>query len=254
MTLKALLLALLPIILLIASVPAASAFNGNSNAYMSNYNGACTPSGAFYTQLNFASNMITTGSGGNQWSAQVNTYPLANPTNIDWVQFNMAIGSYGNVYGAFEVFTLAGGSIFNYNTQRLTTVGHIMANDFFEIVVWVNSQNDAYYVEYEYYQSSTATYYTINYPIPAAYQVPLAYWQLNIVGENSGSNPYATFTDGSGISYYHSLTSQLTRGTSLNNACLGITNDPITSENSNLYYATPSTPPAAVIQQGFYIG
>jgi len=241
------------VFLLVISLPVyipAYAYSSNSNYYMGITPNECSNTGS-ETNLEFTSNMITTGVNGNQWSAQANSYAVPNVRIIDFMQFNMAIDKSGHVYAAVEYWTTSG-ELFNWNSAPLATVSHVYAGDAFWIITYLNVYTQVVQAEFDYYRAATQTLYSVTYNIPGYAWVPLVSWQLNIVGENNLNNPYATFVTGSGqIAYTSStLTGQMT-GSGMASSCA---QQPIvwTAEQSNMAYGSLSPIPSWTVTQNFW--
>jgi hypothetical protein len=257
------------IILLMGVSTASATYSSNSNifAFASSSSG-CSADTDPSTSIQFNSTVTTTQSNHFQWSTQMNADTVnsssLNPNKLDWMQFNMAIDSSGNIYGAIEYWTEHGMSQFSNHTKTIHNVnsqGHLNSGDIFQIEVSTNSTG-AFYVDYTYYDSANSNYYSASIQIskvPGFAKgdiVPVYSWVLNIVAENSGSpsGGSVTFSSGGGTMEYFGGVSQGSSGSQP--SCtppLAENSDglvPYTYEMSNMQYFTPTTS-AGDVYQGF---
>jgi hypothetical protein len=228
------------LLFVVGSVPV-FAYSSNTNVYIGISPNECSAQDTPTVSLLFNQTMVTTVSNGNQWSAQTNAYPLANPAGLDFLQFNLAINSAGQIYGAVE-YWIPSGSVYNVHTSTLATVTHVSKGDEFITTILEdngNNNNQLYSVSFTYYQASTGNSWTLNINPPTKNYVQVASWQLNIVGESTTSNPRATFNSGGGTTTYFSLVSASTWLSSQPKCVQG--QGVLTGETSNMQYATPTT-------------
>jgi len=262
--------ALMILLIGVSTASATYSGSGGTNIWAGNSSSSeCSAVGNPSTFLDFNSTVTTTQANHFQWSAQMNADTVnsttLNPNKLDWMQFNMAIDSSGNIYGAIEYWTEHGGSQFNNHTKTIHNVngqGKLNSGDTFLIDVSTNSTG-AFYVDFTYYDSATSTYYTQSIDISTVPSfahgdiVPVYAWQLNIAAENSGSpaGGYVTFSSGGGLMDYSGSATQTWSGSQP--SCtppLAENSDglvPTTGESSNMKYFTP-TVSAGIVFQGYH--
>ncbi len=195
--------------------------SSNGNAFVGQPSDECALQDNPTIVITFNATMDTNDTNGNQWSAQVNSYPVysatENPNNIGWSQFNMAIAGNGGIYGAVELWQEAGGgtinSVFDNSTSTIHTVTSVQSGDQFIITIFQNDSIHlgAWAVDFYFYQKSTGNSYSQELAdIPARYYAPVCTWQLNIVGENSGEHVIFS-TGGASVTYYSFVDSTVCR-------------------------------------------
>jgi hypothetical protein len=226
----------------------ASSFSSDQNAIVGLAPNDCGATVNPQTTALFYSSMISQLTNGNQWSAQDNGYVYPNDWegtgfSINFVQYNLAINSNGQVYGAVQIWAGAYGSVWNYNTAPLATVTHVNTNDEFFIDPVTDKSNApaVIAVDFYYYESSIGKEFEQIATIPSGDATTLLAWQLNIVGENNGASN-AQFTSGTGISYYLPDLNTNANWQSSIPSCAQTPYD-ITAETSNMAYHTPSISP-----------
>lgn len=222
--------------------PVAFAYSSDNNAYIGVASNECTNTSG-QTTIYFTQQMWTTTGNYNEWSAQMNSYAAPNSKGINFMQFNLAVDYWGDVYGAVEYWAGSQGSILNVHTSTLDTVGYVDVGSEF-IISAVASQGVIYQVGFSFYDSDKGQWFSGNINIPSGDQVPLRSWQLNIVGENSGESVFFTYGTGSlTYSSYNSLTYLSSQPT-----CTQTPYGIITKETSNIAYSNPSISGGGVTQ------
>ncbi|MHB8566820.1 MAG: InlB B-repeat-containing protein [Nitrososphaerales archaeon] len=246
-----------------------AAYNGANNDWIGDNSSPtpiCSDVNNPVSTLTFSATMKTNITSGYQWSTQMNSWPPpGNNSGVDWMQYNMAVDSSGDVYGSVEYWTLHGGSVWDSGHQYIYySYGTINPGDEFETKVQTDSNHNVNKVAFMLYDNAKKTWYhssTVNIPINhnnVDLLVPLVTWQMNIVGENSGSNPTATFTSGLGRIAYASSDSIGTTwsATRPSTSCITAVGPIGTGENSNMTYGTPYIETNAgvnYVEQDFYL-
>ena len=204
--------------------------------------------------IDFNASMITNGTNGEQWSAQFNSLPVAETTgyntpSLDWMQFTMAIHGNNSIYGEAQFWTTSPTPVYTNTSSTLFTLpsgAHIESGDQFTINIFQNdsTHEGVWAVQYYYYDSANSHSYTQYITdIPSTYFVPISSWQLNFVGENSGSNSHADFSSGgANVDYYSLANNTMWQGTQP--PCVQAHFDYlypiITQETSNMVYSVPT--------------
>ena len=176
---------LLATILVVAGAAHVFAYSSRTNIYVGKASNECsTEENPYITETFNQKLMITETDNGNQWSAQVNAYPYTNSYGLDFMQFNMAVDTYGEVYGAVELWTPSGGSVWDMHTSTLATATNDLVNsgDKFTVELFqadgYNSGN-LWAAEFTYYNAYSGNTYEGTIDIPSTYYAQAASSQLN---------------------------------------------------------------------------
>jgi hypothetical protein len=123
-----------------------------------------------------------------------------------WDQFNMAIDSSGRVYGSIELWNHTR-FLWDSGHKNLVTVSHVQSGDYCQVSIYQHDSTsvNVWDVQFWHYENSNSTAHFTSVSIPSQYYAPISTWQLNIAGENSGSNPDAVFTSGGANAHYYSF-------------------------------------------------